>query len=152
MTATFSASTTTTPSPSPSAIVLDNAAPGVQEGGRTFSGNWCLAKSTSPYGGSSLVSCGAGGDAYRWTPTIPTTGTYDVYISIPKRNGPMSEVPIQVTHASGSTTRSFNERKAAGTWVLHGRYTFSAGTAGYVQTSDVSGVAGADAVKFVPVP
>jgi hypothetical protein len=35
--------------------------------------------------------------------------------------------------------------------VLHGRYTFNAGTAGYVQTSDVYGVAGADAISFIPV-
>ena len=41
---------------------------------------------------------------------------------------------------------------AAGGWVLHGRYTFDTGSAGYVQTDDSSGAALADAVRFVPVP
>jgi hypothetical protein len=36
--------------------------------------------------------------------------------------------------------------------VLHGRYSFTAGTAGYVQTTDASGQAAADAVRFVPAP
>jgi hypothetical protein len=155
VTATFNTSTTTTPSSSTSGeIVIDNAAPGVQDpaGGRTFTGAWCQAKATKEYGANSLVSCGTGGDTYRWTPTIPTTGTYDVYIWMPKRSGRSTTgVPIQVAHASGTTTLLFNERSAAGTWVLHGRYTFNAGTAGYVQTSDVYGVAGADAISFIPV-
>jgi hypothetical protein len=75
----------------------------------------------------------------------------DVYVWIPRYNAHSSNVPILVTHAAGTTTRTFNERKAPGSWVLHGRYTFNAGTAGYVQTSGANGTALADAVRFVPV-
>jgi hypothetical protein len=134
-------------------IVIDNAAPGTQDptGGRTFTGTWCLSNATNQFGPSSLRSCGTAGDTYRWTPTIPVTGTYDVYVWIPRYNAHSStKVPILVAHASGTTTLTFNERKAPGSWVLHGRYTFNAGTAGYVQTSGQDGTALADAVRFVP--
>lgn len=133
-------------------IVIDNAAPGVQDpaGGRTFTGKWCLSNATNQFGPNSLRSCGTAGDTYRWTPTIAVTGTYDVYVWIPRYNARSTSVPILVAHASGTTTRIFNERKAPGSWVLHGRYTLNAGTAGYVQTSGQDGTALADAVRFVP--
>lgn len=134
-------------------LVLDNAAPGEQDpaGGRTFTGTWCLANAASEFGANSLRSCGKGGATYRWTPTIAAAGTYDVYVWIPTRNALSTSVPIVVAHATGTTTHLFNERKGPGTWVLHGRYTFNTGTAGYVQTSGVYGAAAADAVRFVPV-
>jgi hypothetical protein len=133
-------------------IVIDNAAPGAQDlaGGRTFTGTWCLSNATNQFGPNSLRSCGTAGDTYRWTPTIAVTGTYDVYVWIPRYNPQATSVPILVAYASGTTTRLFNERKAPGSWVLHGRYTFNAGTAGYVQTSGQNGTALADAVLFRP--
>jgi hypothetical protein len=36
--------------------------------------------------------------------------------------------------------------------VLHGQYTFGAGTGGFVQVTDASGQAAADAVRWVRVP
>jgi len=127
---------------------------GVQDlaGGRTFTGAWCPANASNEFGTSSLRSCGKGGDSYRWTPTIAVGGAYEVYIWIPTWNKGSASVPVTVGHAGGTTLRTFNERRAAGGWVLHGRYTFVAGTAGYVQTDDSSGAALADAVRFVPVP
>jgi hypothetical protein len=50
------------------------------------------------------------------------------------------------------TTRTFDERTGGGQWHWHGRYTFTAGTAGYVEVSDLNGQAAADAVRFVPFP
>jgi hypothetical protein len=149
LTQTFTVNATTTSNE----VVIDNAAPGVQDpaGGRTFTGKWCLSNATNEFGSGSLRSCGTAGDAYRWTPTIAATGTYDVYVWIPKYNGRSTSVPILVAHANGTTTRSFNERKAPGSWVLHGRYTLGAGTSGYVQVSAENGTALADAVRFVPV-
>jgi IPT/TIG domain len=144
---------TVTPTATTGEIVIDNATPGVQDpaGGRTFTGKWCLADATSQFGANALCSCGKHGATYRWTPTIATSGTYDVYVWIPAHSVRSTAVPIVVAHAIGTTTRLFNEREGPGTWVLHGRYTFNAGTAGYVQTSDVYGRAVADAVRFVPI-
>jgi IPT/TIG domain len=134
-------------------IVIDNAAPGTQDpaGGRTFTGTWCLSNATNQFGPNSLRSCGTAADTYRWTPTIVVTGTYDVYVWVPRYNAHSTSVPILVAHTSGTTTRVFNERKAVGNWVLHGRYTFNAGTAGYVQTSAANGTALADAIRFAPI-
>jgi hypothetical protein len=141
------------PAPATAEIVIDNAPPGVQDeaGGRTFTGKWCLADADDEFGSSSLRSCGRRGDTYRWTPRIPTAGTYDVYVWIPTQSVRSSAVPIMVAHVKGMTTRLFNERRATGSWVLHGRYSFGAGTSGYVQTIDIFGQAAADAVRLVPV-
>ena len=151
--ATFTASVTSGSTLTASAIVVDNAGAGVQDaaGGRTFTGTWCESNATNEYGPSALRSCGSGGDTYRWTPTIAVSGNYEVYIWIPRWSKGSTSVPVTVTYASGSTLRTFNERRAAGGWVLHGRYPFNAGTTGYVQTSDSSGAALADDVRFVPV-
>ena len=146
---------TVTPSapPPPGEIVVDNAASGVQDaaGGRTFTGAWCPTNASNEFGASSLRSCGKGGDSYRWTPAIAVGGAYDVYIWIPTWNKGAASVPVTVRHAGGTALRTFNERRAAGGWVLHGQYTFNIGTAGYVQTDDSGGAALADAVRFVPV-
>jgi hypothetical protein len=143
------------PAPVPSAaeIIIDNAEPGVQDqaGGRTFTGKWCLADAEREFGSTSLRSCGRRGDTYRWTPTIAVAGAYDVYVWIPTDSVRSKAVPILVAHANGTTTRLFDERRATGTWVLHGRYSFGAGTSGYVQTTDIFGQAAADAVRLVPV-
>jgi hypothetical protein len=134
-------------------IVIDNAQAGVQDpaGGRTFTGRWCTAWADDEFGGSSLRSCGRRGDTYKWTPTIVSPGVYDVYVWLPSDSVRSTAVPIAVVHANGTSVRLFNERRAPGTWVLHGRYTFKAGISGYVQTGDVFGTAAADAVKFVPI-
>jgi Divergent InlB B-repeat domain/Protein of unknown function (DUF1573) len=142
------------PAPVPSAeIIVDNAAPGVQDqaGGRTFTGKWCLADAAREFGSTSLRSCGWRGDTYRWTPRIAVAGAYDVYVWIPADSVRSRAVPIVVSHAKGTTTRLIDERRATGTWVLHGRYSFGAGTSGYVQTSDIFGQAAADAIRLVPV-
>ncbi|HET9490915.1 MAG TPA: hypothetical protein VFR64_14330 [Methylomirabilota bacterium] len=61
-------------------------------------------------------------------------------------------MPVTVTHAGGSTTRTFDQRTGGGRWQLHGRYTFEVGTTGSVSVSDGNGQAAADAVRFVRVP
>jgi hypothetical protein len=138
--------------PATGEIVIDNADPGVQDaaGGRTFTGRWCLSSATNGFGTNSLQSCGGGRDKYRWTPRIPASGSYDVYVWIAASPTRATRVPIVVLYAGGSTTRLFDERTGGGQWILHGRYPFNAGTGGYVETSDANGQAGADAVRLVP--
>jgi hypothetical protein len=136
------------PPPPASEIIIDNGASGTSS-----TGTWCTSAGSSPYGANSLYSCGfLTTDTYRWTPTIPATRAYDVYVWWANGTNRSTTAPFIVNHAGGSTTKTFNERTGGGQWVVHGRYTFNAGTSGYVQTSDVNGQAGADAVRFVPVP
>ncbi|MBI3106688.1 MAG: hypothetical protein HYY95_14160, partial [Candidatus Rokubacteria bacterium] len=128
-------------------IILDNASVGVQDGQRTFTGTWCVSGATGFFGTDSLYSCGGGADTYRWRPTIPAAGSYDVYVWWTVHVNRSTAVPITVVHAGGTTTRTFNEQVSGGQWVLHGRYSFNAGTGGYVQVSDSAGQAAADAVR-----
>ena len=131
-------------------IVLDGAPVGVQDSGRTFTGTWCTSTSSGSFGSESLYSCGAGIDTYRWIATIPTAGTYDVYIWWTAHVNRSTTVPITVNHAGGSTTQTFNQRVNGGQWIRLGTFSFNAGVSGYVEVSDVNGQAAADAVRWVP--
>jgi subtilisin family serine protease len=135
-------------------LILDNAPAGVQDtaGGRSFTGTWCRSPASGFYGPDSLQSCGGRVDTYRWTPGVGVAGPYDVYVRWTADVTRGSAVAIAVQHAEGRTTRTFDQRASGGRWVLHGRYHFSAGTVGYVETSDAGagGPASADAVRLVP--
>jgi len=129
-----------------SEIVIDNGAAGT-----SATGTWCTSSASDFFGTDSLYSCGGGVDTYRWTPTFAAANTYDVYVWWSTHVNRSSAVPVTVVHAAGSTTQTFNEQAGGGRWVLHGRYSFNAGTAGYVQVSSANGQAAADAVRWVPV-
>jgi hypothetical protein len=127
-------------------ITIDNGGTGT-----SFTGTWLVSSSPSPYGSASLYSAGAGLDTYRWTPTIPTTRVYDVYAwwsSLPTRP---TAVEYRIAHAGGTAVVTRNQRTAGGQWVYLGTFQFNAGTAGYVQVSDVNGPGvSADAIRWVP--
>jgi len=129
-----------------SEIVIDNGAAGT-----SATGTWCTSSASDFFGTDSLYSCGGGVDTYRWTPTFAAANTYDVYVWWSTHVNRSSAVPVTVVHAAGSTTQTFDEQAGGGQWVLHGRYSFNAGTAGYVQVSSANGQAAADAVRWVPV-
>lgn len=150
---TFSVNSSTPPPPPASGeIILDNLAVGASDATRSFTGLWCVSSATNKYGSHSLYSCGAARDTYRWTPSIPTLGNYDVYVWWSANPNRSINVPISVTHTSGTATKNYNEQLGGGMWLLHGRYSFAAGNSGYVEVSDVNGQAAADAVKFIRVP
>lgn len=125
---------------------------GASDATRSFTGLWCVSSATNKYGSHSLYSCGAARDTYRWTPSIPTAGSYDIYVWWSSRPNRSTNVPISVTHTSGTVTKNYNEQLGGGVWLLHGRYSFAAGNSGYVEVSDVNGQAAADAVRFIRVP
>jgi len=91
-------------------------------------------------------------DTYRFTPIIPATASYDVYVRWTSHVNRSTSVPIAVVHAGGTSTESYNQQSGGGVWTLHGTYTFNAGTAGYVQVAESSagGQSCADAVKIEP--
>lgn len=141
------------PPPTPTEVIVDNAAVAVQDvaGGRTFTGTWCGSSGTVPYGTSSLYTCGAGIDGYRWTPNITGAAAYDVYVRWSTHANRSEFVPVSVTSLSGTHMKTFNQKNGGGIWTLHGRYNFEAGTSGYAEVTDINGLAIADAVRFVPV-
>ena len=135
--------------PTPSPIVLDNQAPSVQR-----VGTWCLSNATVGVSGpDSEWSCnGNTGVRFRWVPTIPATGQYDVYVRWPNHSNRSKTVPYTVHHAGGNTIKTFNQQTDGNDWRRHGRYMLNAGTESYVEVSSVNGTAGADAVQFIRVP
>lgn len=130
-------------------IVVDNQAPSVQR-----IGTWCVSNATvGVYGPDSEWSCnGNTGVRFRWVPTIPATGQYDVYVRWPNHSNRSTTVPYTVHHAGGNTVKNFNQQTGDNGWRRHGRYMLNAGTEAYVEVSSANGTAGADAVQFVRVP
>lgn len=130
-------------------IVLDNQAPSVQR-----VGTWCPSNATvGVYGPDSEWSCnGNTGVRFRWVPTIPATGQYDVYVRWPNHSNRSKTVPYTVHHAGGNAVKVFNQQTDGNNWRLHGRYILNAGTETFVEVGSANGTAGADAVQFVRVP
>jgi hypothetical protein len=132
------------PASGPAPIIIDNG-----QVGASFTGSWCKSAALSPYGASSLYSCGGGSDTYRWTPTIPTAGNYDVYVWWTSHANRSTSVPITVVANGITQTFIKNERVGGGQWQFLGTFAFAVGKSGYVQVSDRSGQAAADAVRWV---
>ena len=135
-----------------SEIIIDNAPAGQSGNGASFTGKWCNAKDAMALGPTSLQSCGKQLDTYRWTPSIPSAGNYDVYIWWSAHRNRATSVPFTVCHAAACATVNMNQQQNGGRWNLHGRYNFAAGSAGYVLVTDQNGRAVADAVRLVPAP
>ena len=141
--------------PSGSEVILENADAGVmdQSGGRTFTGSWCTAPPWNQHGIDALFNCtNTEVSTYRWTPTLPTAGSWDVYIWWSAQSSQSAAAPVKVVSADGAVTRTYDQRSGGGQWVLHGRYSFTAGTNGYVEIGNGGeGRVSADAVRFVPM-
>jgi hypothetical protein len=123
------------------------------------------------------AGCGYGGHTYwtyatdgavpssnaaTWRPNIPTTRTYRVYAYIPQGCGlapppyASTKAKYTIAHAGGTSDVQIDQNTAS-EWVDLGLYSFSQGTAGNVQLSDLTGEAFEqqkvlffDAIKWVP--
>jgi len=131
-------------------ITVDNAA----VFGVTLTGHWATSASTPTYYGTNYIhdeNIGKGTKSARFTPDIPVAATYSVYVRWPAGANRANNTPVDVIHASGTTTRTFNQRVSDGVWVLHGTYAFYAGTNGslLIRTTGTNGFVMADAVRFV---
>jgi len=134
---------------SASAVIVDNSGPGYAETG---------AFTTSPapwaYGfqdKDTRQSVAAGATA-SWTPTLPATGSYEVYAWNPSVfNGSNTSARFTVTHAGGSTDVVVNQVTAGQQWVSLGAYQLAPGAGHKVTvTGEGTGALRADAVMFVP--
>ena len=89
----------------------------------------------------------------RWTPNIPVSGCYRVYITYPEISNAAKTANIQITYGRNKTVynaREINQRYNAGKWVYLGTYFMPAGTTSNVALKpDADGTVVADAVKFV---
>ena len=90
-----------------------------------------------------------------WTPHVPETGSYAVYVSYAASPANVSDARYVVYHAGGATEFLVNQRIGGGTWIYLGSFRFHAGThpdSGRVVLTNESEQAGrritADAVRF----
>jgi beta-glucanase (GH16 family) len=130
-------------------IIKDNA----DSSGITLTGTWSASTTTPGYYGSNYLHDGnaQGGKSARFTPTITTTGYYDVYARWPAASNRATNATFDVNSAAGTSTSTKNQQLNNNTWVLLGNYLFNSGTSGNVTIRDdaANGYVMADAVKFV---
>lgn len=90
-----------------------------------------------------------------WTPQIPETGEYAVYISYSSSDSSIADAHYVVHHLGGRTEFVVNQQIGGGTWIYLGTFKFAAGgnrEAGSVAVANNSReqgkVVSADAVRF----
>jgi len=98
-----------------------------------------------------------GAEGARWTPDLPDSGEYDVYVNWPGESDNELEVNYIVHHkGTNSTIGPYSHDESSNGWEKLGTFEFNSGESGYVQlevdsdTVDNGEEFAADAVKFVP--
>ncbi|MBW4084158.1 polysaccharide lyase family 8 super-sandwich domain-containing protein [Paenibacillus sp. S150] len=134
-------------------IIVDNS----DASGVTKTGGWKTASTqTDRYGSSYLHddNAGKGSKSVTFTPDLPATATYAVYMMWPQHENRASSIPVEITHAGGTAAAAINQTSNGGIWNLLGTYTFNAGASGSVtiRNEGTTGYVVADAVKFVLIP
>ena len=125
-------------------VILDN-----NDSQTRRTGTWKVSSGRNPWGKDSLYSTGTNA-TFRWTPKLPTTGTYTVYAWWTYAKNRATSVPYKIRHKNGTTTVKVNQLQAGlgGQWNRLGTFTFAAGSNGYVEVAGSNGQASADAVWF----
>jgi len=134
----------------PSELVIDNTA-------ATVTGSWSTGTSSTDKFGADYRYAGPGsGSAFlQFTPSIPATGTYQVYEWHAQGANRTTAAKHVITHNGGTTTVNVNQQTGGGQWNLLGTFTFATGTAGNIKINDnfsVGSVVIADGIKLVFVP
>lgn len=132
-------------------VIVDNTDAGV-----TLAGTWTPSTFYSGYYGTNYLhdgDTGKGTKSIRFTPTLPSAGTYRVYARWSADSTRSAAVPVDVAHAAGLAAVSVNQQQNSNTWNLLGTWPFNAGTGGYVliRNTNTTGYVIADAVRFVRV-
>ena len=85
-------------------------------------------------------------------PNLNGAGRYHVYFSNLAHTQAATNLPVEITHAGGTTTVNVNQRTSGNGWVLLGTFNFAAGSAGQVtvRAAGTDGYVLVDAVKFTP--
>jgi hypothetical protein len=136
------------PDPKNPQIIVDNT-----DAACTFDSPWPTSVYASGYIGTNYMQDGStAADTakwVKWTPTIPTTGLYRVYMNWTEGGGRPSQAPVEILCADSTVNLTINQQTNGSIWNLLGKYRFKAGTEGYVKLSaKAPGSTIADAVLF----
>lgn len=134
--------------PATSSLIIDNGDPGYLE-----SGNWVNSTLKGYNNTNTRQSSSADANA-KWTPNIPVTDNYDVYLYRIVNSNSDGNSKLTVKYAQGEATLFINDtltKTSQSSWVFIGTYPFEAGNTGYVQKTKSAGGAmvRGDAVAFV---
>jgi hypothetical protein len=135
-------------------IIVDDGNPGF-----STTGTWNTWTNSCGYlGNYHYETTNNPSDTARWTPNIPITGEYEVFVHYCVHSARPQVVPYTIVHSGGTTYKSLNQTVDINNksvdftpsgWKSLGVYNFSAGTSGYVElNTSSSGDTSADAVKF----
>jgi RHS repeat-associated protein len=72
-----------------------------------------------------VVPMASSAEKFTWKPTIPSSGSYDVYARWVTSSANTGSATYTVTHAGGSTNVIVNQKQNGGTWVRLGAYSFA---------------------------
>jgi hypothetical protein len=139
-----------------STILLDNPT-AKSTGGSDVGGNWTRSTSVVGFMGDGYQVQG-GGPAIawaRWTPRLPASGYYDVYLRWSAHWNRASNAKVTINRPAGQQIRYVDQRTNHNTWVSLGRHYMNAGYstgAGSVavHATGANGYVVADGAMFVP--
>ena len=131
--------------------VVDNADAGV-----LVTGSWTTSTSETGFIPPNYLhdgNAGKGTKSVRFTPNLPTNGTYEVYLRWTAHANRASNVPVDIIHAAGTNTVTINQQIQGSVWVPIATNQFESGTHGSVtvRNAGTTGFVVADAVWFKPV-
>nr|AXR85425.1 xanthan lyase [Paenibacillus nanensis] len=134
-------------------VIVDNA----DAAGVTKVGTWTGTNTQTDRYGADYIhdgNTGKGTKSVTFTPNVPISGTYQVYMMWAAHTNRATNVPVDVTHSGGTATLNVNQQGNGGVWNLLGTYSFNAGSTGAIKirTDATNGYVVADAVKLVKVP
>lgn len=139
-------------------LIFDNPT-AKSTGGDDIGGSWTRSTSSSGYFQADYqVHAATTGTAWaRWTPRIPSSGYYDVYLRWTSGSNRASNAKVTIDTPGGQAIARVNQRANGGVWMKIGRYYFGAGYSTgsgsvAVHATGADGYVVADAVLFVPNP
>ncbi len=123
-------------------LIIDNGQPGT-----SFTGSWTASGGPNPYGAGSIYS--KNGATYTYTFSLPSAGAYQVsgwWTQIASRP---TSAPIDITHASGTSTVNVNQQANGGQWNSLGTFTFNSTAVVKINALGTASTC-ADAIRLEP--
>jgi hypothetical protein len=133
-------------------IILDEDEPGA-----VVTGSWTYGANAGGWNGDYYHdgSAGKGAKWVRYTPDLPTNGTYEVSLWWVEASNRATNTPVDIVHAAGTNRVLINQQRSTGGWWPLLTTNFTAGTSASVTIRNEGTAPGtyvvADAVRFLPV-
>ena len=138
------------------AVLVDNAPAGSSAPGVVFTGTWATSSVAGFFGAGAVFAPAVSGSSptasYTFTPSLPASGNYDVYLRWTAHANRASNTPVDLVFPDGQTSVTVNQQLDGGTWNYIGTVTAEPGTSAsiVIRNNGANGNVVADAVQFVP--